>query len=81
MSKRLIAPLLALSLSIGAVSILTSSEPGFADEDNLRDVLVVVQTQSAIDVPYRFGNIATGSDIIKVVPLRDSNQLLSLIHI
>ena len=76
MSKRLIAPLLALSLSIGAVSILTSSEPGFADEDNLRDVLVVVQTQSAIDVPYRFGNIATGSDIIKVVPLRDSNQLL-----
>ena len=76
MSKRLIAPLLALSLSIGAVAVLTSSEPGFADEDNLRDVLVVVQTQSAIDVPYRFGNIATGSDIIKVVPLRDSNQLL-----
>ncbi|MED5371084.1 MAG: pilus assembly protein N-terminal domain-containing protein [Myxococcota bacterium] len=75
MSKRWMGPLLALSL-LGAGLVLTRTDPGYADENNIDDVLVVVQTQSAIDVPYRFGNVATGSDIIKVVPLRDSNQIL-----
>ncbi|MCB9744032.1 MAG: BON domain-containing protein [Alphaproteobacteria bacterium] len=69
-------PLLAAALLILAALVLLSPRPSLADEDNVRDQIVVVQNQAAVDIPYRFGNIAQGSDIIKVVPLRDSNQLL-----
>ncbi|MCB9741981.1 MAG: BON domain-containing protein [Alphaproteobacteria bacterium] len=64
--------LLALAL------LLLAALPGAlrADEDNVRDVVVVVRKQVAVEIPYRFGNVALGADIVKVVPLRDSQQLL-----
>ncbi|MCB9792991.1 MAG: BON domain-containing protein [Alphaproteobacteria bacterium] len=67
---------IAAALLVLALTVLLTPGVSLADEDNVRDQIVVVQNQAAVDIPYRFGNIAQGSDIIKVVPLRDSNQLL-----
>ena len=74
--RRLLSTGLTLALLAGAGVVLFHTQDGYADEDNINDQYVVVQTQSAIDIPYNFGNVAQGSDIIKVVPLRDARQLL-----
>ncbi|MCP4810818.1 MAG: hypothetical protein GY913_11380 [Proteobacteria bacterium] len=68
--------LLAIGLVLFAFVVLAAPVDGYADEDNIDDQFVVVQTQAAIDIPYNFGNVAQGSDIIKVVPLRDARQIL-----
>jgi pilus assembly protein CpaC len=46
-------------------------------EDAIPDQVIVINTQAAVDVPYPFGDISVGStEIAKVVPLRDTKQLL-----
>jgi pilus assembly protein CpaC len=69
---------------LGAVARLTPivaltllATEGEAAEGALKDVVVVVNSQEAVDVPYAFGDVGVGSsDIAKVVPLRDSKQIL-----
>jgi pilus assembly protein CpaC len=68
--------LFALALFCGAGVVLAAPTPGYADEDNIRDQIVVLGTQAAVDVPYAFGDIASGSEIIKVAPLREAGQIL-----
>lgn len=52
--------------------------PGAAwAESAVPDQVVVLNNQSAIDIPYAFGDVSVGSsEIVKVVPLRDEKQLL-----
>ena len=57
--------------------LLVTLVPGVRAGDEIPDQVVVINTQQAIDVPYAFGDVSVGSsDIAKVVPLRDSKQLL-----
>lgn len=45
--------------------------------ETLPDLVVVINTQQAVDVPYSFGDVSVGSsDIAKVIPLRDAKQIL-----
>ena len=65
-----------LALSIGGASLLGLPR-AWAAEDSVPDQVVVINSQSAIDIPYAFGDISVGSgEIVKVVPLRDEKQLL-----
>ncbi|HJN76351.1 MAG TPA: pilus assembly protein N-terminal domain-containing protein [Myxococcota bacterium] len=69
--------LLALLIAALAVVVLARPHDGYADDDLIDDVYVVIQDQVAVDVPYEFGNISYASDtIIRVAPLRESRQLL-----
>lgn len=46
-------------------------------EEKVPDQVVILNNQSAIDVPYAFGDVSIGnSEIVKVVPLREERQLL-----
>lgn len=64
------------ALAAFAVLLLTLT-PGVYAADEIPDQVVVVNTQQAIDIPYAFGDVSVGSsDIVKVVPLRESKQLL-----
>lgn len=46
-------------------------------ESAVPDQVVVLNNQSAIDIPYAFGDVSVGSsEIVKVVPLREERQLL-----
>lgn len=54
----------------------TAATPAFAEE-SIPDQVVVISNQTAIDVPYAFGDVSVGSsDIVKVVPMREERQLL-----
>lgn len=68
--------LFVLALAIVALLALLTPARGLADENHIRDQIVVVQSQVAVEVPYKFGNIAQSSDIVKVVALRDTQQIL-----
>ncbi|MBN1337045.1 MAG: pilus assembly protein N-terminal domain-containing protein [Deltaproteobacteria bacterium] len=57
--------------------LLLAAHPAGADEDHIPDQVVVVHAQAAVDVPYPYGDVSVGSsEILRVVPLRDSRQLL-----
>ncbi|MCP4228394.1 MAG: BON domain-containing protein, partial [Actinomycetia bacterium] len=46
-------------------------------DETIVDQVVVVSSQIAIDIPYVYGDVSGGSsEIIRVVPLRDSQQIL-----
>jgi pilus assembly protein CpaC len=68
--------LAALLLTVAAVVFLFRPVDGLADENNIEDQIVVVQNQIYIDIPYKFGNIAADAQLIKVIPLRDQQQIL-----
>jgi len=69
--------LLALVVIALAAVVLARPVDGYADDDNIKDVYVVINDQIAVDIPYNFGNISYASDtIIRVAPLRESQQLL-----
>ena len=69
--------LFALLVLVAAAVVLARPVDGYADDDNIADVYVVIQDQVAVDIPYDFGNISYASDtIIRVAPLRESRQLL-----
>jgi pilus assembly protein CpaC len=43
----------------------------------IKDQAVVINSQLALDIPFAFGDVSVGSsDIIKVIPLRDTKQIL-----
>ncbi|MFH1465311.1 MAG: pilus assembly protein N-terminal domain-containing protein, partial [Pseudomonadota bacterium] len=64
-------------LALLALLLLLLAGPAWADEDSIPDQIVVVSNQIAIDVPYKYGDVSGGSaEIIRVVPLRDSQQIL-----
>jgi pilus assembly protein CpaC len=77
---------LGRAFSLAAFGVATSAllytvtaplAPTVVAVEQLADQVVVVNTQQAVDVPYSFGDISVGSsDIVKVVPLRDSKQIL-----
>jgi pilus assembly protein CpaC len=69
--RALLAVVLTLLVLLGAGS------PSFGEDGGLPDQVVVINTQQAIDIPFAFGDIGVGStEIVKVVPLRESRQLL-----
>ncbi len=70
--------LLTLFALLGALLLLLSPSTAFAQEDEtIPDQVVVVSSQIAIDIPYKYGDVSGGSaDVIRVVPLRDSQQIL-----
>lgn len=64
-------------LTLGLAAALAAPRAALADEDNIGDQVVVVNSQIAVDVPYPYGDVSGGSaEVIRVVPLRDSNQIL-----
>ncbi len=72
----LLAGALALAPSLGVLSVLAAPLTAQA-ADGIPDQAVVINTQLAVDVPFAFGDISVGSnEIVKVVPLRDTKQLL-----
>ena len=68
--------LLAAALLAATIAVLLRPQAGQADEDNIPTQIVVVQNQVVVDVPYKFGNIALSSELVRVVPLYDSQQIL-----
>lgn len=82
---RLGRALAALAL-VGSVAMLGATVagpdlgavvPAAVAADTVPDQVVVVNTQQAVDIPYAFGDVSVGSsELIKVVPLRDSRQIL-----
>ena len=69
--------LFALLIAALTLVVLVRPHDGYADDDNIADVYVVIQDQIAVDIPYEYGNISYASDtIIRVAPLRESRQLL-----
>ncbi len=66
-----------LPLLFALLALLWLPQLAQADEDNIGDQVVVVSNQIAIDVPYTYGDVSGGSaELIRVIPLRDSQQLL-----
>ena len=63
------------ALTLCAAAVLVAPQPGQADEDNIPDQVVVVQTTSSIAVPYSFRKAVQGSDII-TVRILDGNEIL-----
>jgi pilus assembly protein CpaC len=65
---------------LGLLGLLLLILPGSVlaqDDETIPDQVVVVNSQAAIDVPYKYGDVSGGSsEIIRVVPLRDSQQIL-----
>lgn len=60
-----------------ALLALLVSAPARADEDNIADQVVVVNSQAAIDIPYEYGDVAGGSpEVVRIVLLRESKQIL-----
>lgn len=68
---------LAGALALAGLTLVPATAPHALAADGVPDQAVVINTQVAVDVPYAFGDISVGSsDIVKVVPLRDTKQLL-----
>ncbi len=67
--------LLAAGVAAGALTVLVAPQDGQADEDNIADQVVVVQTTTSLSIPYDFRSVAPGSDII-TVRILDGNELL-----
>jgi len=63
------------ALVVAAAGVLLVPQAGQADEDNINDQVVVVQTTSSIAVPYNFRKAVQGSDII-TVRILDGNEIL-----
>ncbi len=64
-------------LSGAALALLVGAATAGAEEDAIPDQVVVVNAQEAVDVPYAYGDVSAGSsEIIRVVPLRESRQIL-----
>lgn len=60
-----------------ARDVLGLAVPATVAADAIPDQVVVVNSQQAVDIPYAFGDVSVGSsEIVKVVPLRDSRQIL-----
>ncbi len=74
--RRQLGRLAALLVAVVAVVALWAPVDGFADEDNIPDQVVVAQNQIYVEVPYKFGNIAGDTNLIKIIPLFDQNQIL-----
>jgi pilus assembly protein CpaC len=66
--------------TIAALFLLTlafSLAPAPHAAETVADQVVVVNTQQPIDIPYAFGDVSVGaSEIVKIVPLRESRQIL-----
>jgi pilus assembly protein CpaC len=54
-----------------AVFVLLRPEPGFADEDNTEDRIIVVNMREVIDLPYVVDRVIRGSEDIDVTPIND----------
>ncbi len=69
---------IATRLGLGAALVFCLlAGPTVNAEELVPDQVVVINNQTAIDVPYAFGDVSVGSsEIVKVVPLRDSKQIL-----
>ena len=67
--------LFSTGLVAGALVVLAAPEEGRADEDNIPDQVVVVQTTTSLSVPYDFRSVAPGSDII-TVRILEANEIL-----
>ncbi len=75
----LTAALLALPLlhTVPLSRLPLQSVPRAHAAEGLADQVVVVNTQQAVDIPYNFGDVSVGSsEIAKIVPLRESKQIL-----
>jgi len=60
-----------------AAAVVLLAGPARAEEGGIPDQVVVVNAQTAVDVPYAYGDVSVGSsEIIRVVPLRESRQIL-----
>lgn len=69
------ASALALPLLVAASAFVV--QEARADENNIKDQIIVVNNQIALDIPYVYGDISGGSaEVIKVVPLRENKQIL-----
>ncbi len=68
---------LGVALLAPVAALLFALTPTVEAADGVPDQVVVINTQSAVDVPYAFGDISVGSaEIAKVVALRETRQLL-----
>ncbi len=71
---RKLASLLAL---FGALLLFLPGVAWAQEDETIADQVVVVASQIAIDIPYKYGDVSGGSaELIRVVPLRDSQQIL-----
>ena len=67
--------LLTAGVAASALIVLVAPRDGQADEDNIPDQVVVVQTTTSLSIPYDFRSVAPGSDII-TVRILDGRELL-----
>jgi pilus assembly protein CpaC len=57
--------------------IASSVVPTLVAAETLGDQVVVLNAQQAVDIPYAFGDVSVGSsELVKVVPIRESRQIL-----
>jgi pilus assembly protein CpaC len=62
---------------LGSLLLLLPGSVLAQEDETIPDQVVVVNSQAAIDIPYTYGDVSGGSsEIIRVVPLRDSQQIL-----
>ena len=65
-----------LGAALVCAGVAVVARPVLAEE-SIADQVVVLNNQTAVDIPYSFGDVGVGnSEIVKVVPLRDEKQLL-----
>ncbi len=74
-TRRSLARALAV-LAVLAALLAVRPLPATADEDNIPDQIIVVNTQVTVDVPYDYGNVALGAGIVRLVTLRRNRQIL-----